>query len=461
MPIADDTRNGAHRRGPDIGSDTMQRIALISEHASPLGVIGGVDAGGQNIYVANVAKQLAERGLDVDVYTRCDNAHLPEVVQIGPRMRVIHVPAGPPAAVPKERLLPYMGAFADYMIARMRREPDPVDVMHANFFMSGEAGLRVKKRIGIPLVMTFHALGRVRRLHQGAADGFPDERFAIEDTLARRCDRLIAECPQDALDLTTHYRADASRIDIVPCGFDAREFRPVPRADARARLGWPQDAFIVLQLGRLVPRKGIDNVIDALARMPHEPRRPARLYIVGGSQAAPDPSRDPELARLAARARAAGVADRVTFVGRRERDTLHLYYSAADVFVTTPWYEPFGITPVEAMACAAAVIGSDVGGIRTTVDHGVTGYLVPPRQPAALAARLVQLRAQPGLCEALGRAGYLRAHRFYTWRGVADRLVAIYRDVAHPRRGGAAAGTGRRTPVAATPGVLAHRKENA
>ncbi|OXH84904.1 glycosyl transferase family 1, partial [Burkholderia multivorans] len=132
----------------------MQRIALISEHASPLGVIGGVDAGGQNIYVANVAKQLAERGLDVDVYTRCDNAHLPEVVRIGTRMRVIHVPAGPPVDVPKEKLLPYMGAFADYMIARMRREPDPVDVMHANFFMSGEAALRVKKRLGIPLVTT-------------------------------------------------------------------------------------------------------------------------------------------------------------------------------------------------------------------------------------------------------------------------------------------------------------------
>lgn len=150
----------------------------------------------------------------------------------------------------------------------------------------------------------------------------------------------------------------------------------------------------------------------------------------------------------------------MTFVGRRDRDALHLYYSAADVFVTTPWYEPFGITPVEAMACATAVIGSDVGGIRTTVDDGTTGYLVPPRDPAALAARLVQLRAQPDLCAALGRAGYLRAHRFYTWQGVADRLVDIYRDVAHAQRAGTSAGTGRRTPVATTRGVLAHRKEN-
>ncbi|MCA8430682.1 glycosyltransferase family 4 protein [Burkholderia seminalis] len=438
----------------------MQRIALISEHASPLGVIGGVDAGGQNIYVANVAKQLAERGLDVDVYTRCDNPHLPDVVPIGTRMRVIHVRAGPPSDVPKEKLLPYMVAFADAMIARMRREPHPVDVMHANFFMSGDVALRVKRQLGIPFVTTFHALGRVRRLHQGAADGFPDARFAIEDTLARRSDRLIAECPQDALDLITHYRADKTRIEIVPCGFDLQEFRPVPRVDARARLGWRQDAFVVLQLGRLVPRKGIDTVIDALARMPRDPRRPTHLYVVGGSQATPDPARDPELARLAAFAHELGIANRVTFVGRRERDALHLYYSAADVFVTTPWYEPFGITPVEAMACATPVIGSDVGGIRTTVDDGTTGYLVPPRDPAALAARLVQLRAQPDLCEALGRAAYLRAHRHYTWQGVADRLVDIYRDVAHPQRAGTSAGTGRRTPLAATPGLLAHRKEN-
>lgn len=155
-----------------------------------------------------------------------------------------------------------------------------------------------------------------------------------------------------------------------------------------------------------------------------------------------------------------GIADRVTFVGRRDRDALHLYYSAADVFVTTPWYEPFGITPVEAMACATPVIGSDVGGIRTTVEDGKTGYLVPPRDPAALAERLVQLRAQPDRCAALGRAGYERAHRFYTWRGVVDRLVDVYRDVARERAGTTAA-TSRRTPVATTPAVLATRKENA
>ncbi len=212
----------------------MQKIALISEHASPLGVIGGVDAGGQNIYVANVAKQLARLGVDVDVFTRCDNPHLPDVAHIGAGIRVIHVPAGPPSNVPKEALLPYMKAFSAFLIDWFRREPTPYDAMHANFFMSGDAALRVKARLGVPLVMTFHALGRVRRRHQGAADGFPDARFPIEDALAKRADRVIAECPQDAADLRALYRADPGRIEIVPCGFDEEEFRPVLRR-ARAR----------------------------------------------------------------------------------------------------------------------------------------------------------------------------------------------------------------------------------
>ncbi len=447
-------------RDPENAS--MRKIALISEHASPLGVIGGVDAGGQNIYVAHVAQQLAARGLEVDVYTRRDNPHLPDEVRIGGtaggQVRVIHVPAGPAAEVPKEGLLPYMDAFADFMIARMRRDPNPVDVMHANFFMSGAAALRVRKRLGIPLVVTFHALGRVRRLHQGAADGFPDRRFAIEDELVARADRIVAECEQDLQDLRTLYRADPRRVAVVPCGFDDAEFHPVPRAEARRRLDWDPDEFAILQLGRLVPRKGIDNVIDALAHLPMQGGRPARLFVVGGGHYAPDPAREPELARLMARAAEAGVASRVSFVGRRDRHELRWFYGAADVFVTTPWYEPFGITPVEAMACATPVLGAAVGGIRTTVEDGRTGYLVPPRDPAALAERLQALRADPALCERLGRAGRARAVEHFTWRRVAAQLAEVYRAaVPNPRRARAgSAATHRGGAVYAKP-----RKEEA
>lgn len=361
------------------------KIAMISEHASPLAVAGGVDAGGQNIYVAHVARQLARMGHCVDVFTRSEAANAPEVVAVEPGVRVVHVPAGPACTLPKEALLPYMGEFAAFLLrfceAARRGRDGCYEILHANFFMSGLAAMVVRRALQVPMVTTFHALGRVRRLHQGDSDGFPDERFGIEEALVRNCERVIAECVQDRDDLVHLYDGDPARIAIVPCGFDAAEFRPVDLVHARRCLGWDADAFTVLQLGRLVPRKGIDNVIRAIGVLRERHGREATLHIVGGSTEQPDEQATPEIARLRAVAREAGVEDRVIFDGRRDRDVLHLYYAAADVFVTTPWYEPFGITPVEAMACARPVIGANVGGIRSTVIDGVTGFLVPRAIP--------------------------------------------------------------------------------
>jgi D-inositol-3-phosphate glycosyltransferase len=405
------------------------KIALISEHASPLAVAGGVDSGGQNIYVANVAHQLVEAGHQVDVFTRRDRALLPRMSDMD-GVRVIHVPAGPPRQLPKEKLLPFMDEFAAFLIEFFRRESNPYHVIHANFFMSGLAALKVKAALGVPLVTTFHALGRVRRIHQGANDGFPDERFTIEDELVARSDVVVAECPQDEADLVKHYQADRSRIRIVPCGFDADELRPIERAAAREALGWHKDEFTVLQLGRLVQRKGIDNVVRGMGLLKQAFRTSGRLYIVGGNSDAPNELATPEIARLRDIARECGVAGQTTFVGRRGRAQLRYFYSAADVFVTTPWYEPFGITPVEAMACGTPVIGADVGGIRYSVADRVTGFLVPPRDPAALAARLDQLRRDPALARRMGEAGLARAQAEFTWQGVGNSLARIYAHAA-------------------------------
>jgi glycosyltransferase involved in cell wall biosynthesis len=405
------------------------KIALVSEHASPLAVAGGVDSGGQNIYVANVARELVAMGHQVDVFTRRDRALLPLVSEMG-GARVIHVPAGPPKQLPKEQLLPFMDEFAAFLIDFFRSERDPYQVVHANFFMSGLAALKVKTVLGIPLVTTFHALGRVRRIHQGANDGFPDERFAIEDELVARSDIVVAECPQDEADLIEHYHADPARIQIVPCGFDADEFQPIDRAVAREALGWQKDEFTVLQLGRLVPRKGIDTVVRGVGFLKQAFQTSARLYVVGGNSDAPNELATPEIARLRDIALECGVAEQTTFVGRRGRAQLRYFYSAADVFVTTPWYEPFGITPVEAMACGTPVIGADVGGIRYSVADGLTGFLVPPRDPGALAARLDQLRRDPSLARRLGEAGLARARAAFTWNGVGAALAQIYARVA-------------------------------
>uniref|UniRef100_A0A173GZV6 Glycosyl transferase family 1 n=1 Tax=Pandoraea faecigallinarum TaxID=656179 RepID=A0A173GZV6_9BURK len=409
---------------------------MISEHASPLAAIGGVDAGGQNIYVANVARQLVSRGYRVDIFTRRDAPSLPDVVPVGRNIRVVHVPAGPPREIPKEQLLPHMHEFAEFMVRYCAQATPGYDILHANFFMSGQVGMRVRQVLDIPLVVTFHALGQVRRQCQGASDTFPDERIQIERALARTADAIIAECPQDEADLVSLYDADPHRIEIVPCGFDAHEFHPVTRANARAALGWDDDEFAILQLGRLVPRKGIDNVIHALRILLDDAacERNVRLHVVGGPDYNVDFSHCEELARLARLAGDLGVADHVDFVGRRDRDALRDFYSAADVFVTTPWYEPFGITPVEAMACATPVIGSDVGGIRTTVVDGETGFLVPAKHPEALAERLAQLRDDRCLAHRLGLAGARRANRHFTWSGVADQLCAVYSRLASAQR---------------------------
>ena len=416
------------------------KIALISDHASPLALLGGSDSGGQNVYVAHLARQLGRAGHLVDVFTRSDDPRLPPVCAFDRNVRVVHVPAGPRAPIAKERLLPHMYEFARRTVTFCKGPTHCYHVVHANFFMSGLAALRLKRELELPFVMTFHALGEVRRLHQKEADQFPPERIGIERLLVKSADRIIAECPQDLEDLVSLYGASADAIDVVPCGIDRGEIRP-GGAGARGRigLGLAPDEFVVLQLGRLVPRKGIDNVIRGIACLKRDHGIRARLLIVGGEADDPDPVKTPEIGRLSAIAEQEGLRDQVIFAGRRARELLGDYYSAADVFVTTPWYEPFGITPLEAMGCGTPVIGAAVGGIKHTVVDGVTGYLIPPRDPAALAERLARFHRNPELARALGRAGIRHVASRYTWRKVARDMERTYAMVLERTRPAVAA----------------------
>jgi D-inositol-3-phosphate glycosyltransferase len=403
-----------------------KRIAIVSEHASPLAVLGGVDGGGQNLYVGQLALHLGRIGYEVDVFTRREAPAMPEIVEWAPSVRVVHVPAGPPESLPKEDLLPFMGAFTDLMQAFIEERRGSYDIVHANFFMSGLVAADLKRRIGIPFVVTFHALGKVRRLHQGDADRFPDERFEIERRIVHEADHVIAECPQDEEDLIRLYNADPVRVSVIPAGFDPAELSPVGREQARAALGLPVDERIVLHVGRMVPRKGVDNLIRGFARLTRTMDAPLRLIVVGGDSQRPDPEREPELRRLMSIAADEHVSGFVTFTGRVQRDRLRYYYCAADVFVTTPWYEPFGITPLEAMGCGTPVIGSNVGGIKFSVRDGETGYLVPPRDPDALADKLHQLLRDSRVLTVFRSQAVRRVHAMFTWRHVVSQVAALY-----------------------------------
>jgi glycosyltransferase involved in cell wall biosynthesis len=399
------------------------RIAMLSEHASPLAALGGADAGGQNVHVADLAGALADRGHDVVVYTRRDSAQLADRVQMRPGVTVEHLTAGPATPLAKDVLLPYVPELADELAARLA--DDPPDVVHAHFWMSGLAAVTAAPA-GTPVVQTFHALGCVKRRHQGSADTSPPTRLEDERTITGAATRIIASCADEAAELVA-MGARRDHIDIVPSGVDLTRFTPDGPAAPRTR------RRRLLTLGRLVPRKGVDDAIHALRDLPD-----TELVVAGGP--ARDHLRDDaEGRRLLDLAAHASVDDRVHFIGGVTRDEVPALMRSADAVVCLPWYEPFGIVPVEAMACGVPVIGTAVGGLLDTVVDGGTGFLVPPREPAAAAAAIGRVLADPALHRRLSERCVTRARR-YGWAQIARRTERTYERAAFAARAGSVPG---------------------
>ncbi|QBD78332.1 glycosyltransferase family 1 protein [Ktedonosporobacter rubrisoli] len=412
------------------------RIAFLSEHASPAALRGGEDAGGQNVYVDEVSRNLARLGYSVDVFTRRDNAEMPEIIDWAPGVRVVNLTAGPESPLLKDDLWPYMPAFREAFLSFALRDEVSYELIHGNFWMSGWVAAELKQRLDVPVVQIFHAMGKTKRLHQGKNDHSPRARIAVETRVIRDVDRLIAQCPNELSELVDDYGADPAKIAVLPSAVNIEIFRPVPQAEARAFLKINPDEFVIVYVGRMLPRKDIRNVVRATAlllqRCPEKEK--VRLLIVGGETPEPDPVRTPEIGELQRLASEMGIAERVQFVGKRQQDTLRYFYSAGDVVVTTPWYEPFGLTPLEGMACGRPVVGSAVGGITFTIKDGETGFLVPPRDPQALSERLYQLLCEPALRVSLGKAARERVEHEFTWRMVAARTAALYESLAMVQR---------------------------
>lgn len=404
------------------------RIAFISEHASPLAMPGSIDAGGQNVYVRELAIELSKLGFEIDIYTRNDNASLPEVVDLYPGTRVIHVTAGPRKYIPKEQLMNLMDEFSSNMMKFISRHSLGYQLVHANFWMSGMVAMTIKKFMKIPFVITFHALGIVRAMHQKEADKFPKRRIFIEKKIVNNADRIIAECPQDEEDLKVHYLATDGSLEIVPCGFNPSEFNTVSKSHAREKLGLDMSENIILSLGRIVPRKGIDNIIQSLKYLKNTTAN-IKLLIVGGDSDPLNDSTKEEVNRLKRIAADEHVLENIQFVGPKQPHELKYFYSAADVFISTPWYEPFGITPLESMACGTPVIGSNVGGIKYTVLDGETGFLVPPKEPSILAEKTNMLLENKLLLQRMGKAAIARVNNTFTWEKVALKLKNTYLEL--------------------------------
>jgi glycosyltransferase involved in cell wall biosynthesis len=394
------------------------RIAMVSEHASPLAALGGVDAGGQNVHVAALAAALARRGDAVVVHTRRDDPSLPRQVPLRWGVTVDHIDAGPPTEVPKDALLAHMPAFAAEL--RERWAAERPDVVHAHFWMSGLAALAAARDLGIPVVQTFHALGTVKRRHQGSRDTSPPERIALERRIAGEADSIVATCSDEVFELA-RMGAERHSVSVVPCGVDLERFRPDGPAE-------PCDGGVprIVAASRLVERKGIADLVRALALVPG-----AELHVAGGPDAAALGA-DPEAQRLRALAAALGVEDRLVLRGRVSREAMPALLRSADVVACAPWYEPFGIVPLEAMACGIPVVATAVGGQIDSVVDDVTGLHVPARDPRALGAALAALLGDPARRAAQGRAGRRRACRRFGWDRIAVATRAAYVPLAAP-----------------------------
>jgi D-inositol-3-phosphate glycosyltransferase len=414
---------------------TPRRVAMLSMHTSPLAALGGRETGGMNVYVREVATRLGADGVLVDVFTRTDAPDHPEVVDVAPGVRLVHVDAGPRERIEKEEMPSLTSVFADGIDAFAIREGVTYDVIHSHYWLSVQAGDVLAERWETPHVGMFHTLGDVK-LRARASEHEPAVRLESERRLVHRLDRIVAATEHERQLLRQAFRVPPARVSVIPLGVDLAQFTPGDRDEARRAVGLPLDERVILAVGRLEPLKGLDILVQSLASMSHRGR--VGLYIIGGDERA-----RAEVDRLEAIAARHGVAERLHFLGARPHETLADYYRAADVVAMPSFYESFGLVAVEAMACGVPVVASRVGGLASTVMDGRTGYLVPWRCPEPFAEKFDLLFANEELRRALGASARLRMEQSYSWDGVASAVAALYDEVlaahAEPREVSASA----------------------
>jgi D-inositol-3-phosphate glycosyltransferase len=372
-----------------------------------------------NVYVRELVGALAQAGVPCDVFTRTWSDSLAPVVAVEPGVRVVHIDAGPRGEVPKEELPGLVPEFTQGVLQHIRATGD-VDVLHANYWLSGVAGHEAKHELGLPLVSTFHTLARVK-VDADVAESA--ERVRAESAVIGCSDVILANCEEESRDLQEHYAARPERIEIVPPGVDHAFFSPGDRAGARHGIGWTSPGPMLLFVGRIQPLKGLDVAVGALAELDDER---ATLAVVGGPSGADGPD---ELARVLQLATDLGVRERVRFFPPQPHHLLSSWYRAADVVLVPSRSESFGLVALEAAACGRPVVASDVGGLRTIVEDGRTGFLVDGRDPAVYAARVASLLESSDLATEIGNAAAAHAARF-TWSTAAARLRRVYADVA-------------------------------
>jgi len=402
-----------------------RRIATISVHTSPLEQPGTGDAGGLNVYVVEVARRLAERGVEVDIFTRAVSRDVPPVAELAPGVQVRHLTAGPFEDLDKADLPGQLCHFTfEVLRAEAAYAPGRYDVVHGHYWLSGQVGAVAKERWGVPLVQSMHTLGRVKNAALAAGDAAePDVRIRGEAEVVAAADRLVANTDDEARELIRLYDADPARVRTVNPGVDLSVFRPGSRQQARRRLGLPADAVVLMFAGRVQPLKAPDVVLRAAALLTRDPGLARRLCVafVGGPSGTgrADPYRLTELSA------ALGISPVVRLEPPCPQHELADWYRAATVVMVPSYSESFGLVAVEAQACGTPVVAASVGGLRTAVRDGVSGILVDGHDPASYALAVRGLLTDPAALARLSAGAREHASRF-GWGATVDALLRVY-----------------------------------
>jgi D-inositol-3-phosphate glycosyltransferase len=409
------------------------RIAVLSTHTCPLAPLGGWETGGMNVYVRELGRALAARGVLVDIFTRRQTTDVADVVEYAPGARVVHLDAGPQRHVDKYDVLDYLPDFACGVQRWRALTGLSYDLIHSHYWLSGRLALLFGDRWNVPVVSMFHTLAQLKnRVAETAAEREQAVRFEIERRTMAGSDRVVAATDIDRTQIVRHY-GQLAPIEVIPGGVDLELFRPRPRQAARHALGLSPHEKVLLFVGRIQRLKGLEVLLRASAQLRD---LAPRVVVVGGQPATSHEAR--EITRLHNVSNRLGIQERVTFTGAVPHEQLATYYAAADVTVMPSSYESFGLVAVESLACATPVVATRVGGLTAIVKDGETGLLVPWRDPALFAERLRTLLGDDALRARMARQARASVQRF-AWDRIADEHVALYGDVLAERGAGLAA----------------------
>lgn len=410
-----------------------KKLLCIADHSDPLARPGGIQSGGQNVYINQLSRALARRGWKIDVFTHWDEAARPQQEYLAEGCRVVRIAAGRRGFIPKDRLPRYLPGFLREMTSYLRGKQRRYSIIHSHYWMSGWLGKNIKWHFKVPLVHTFHSLGVVKARYLSRLKPVMVQRLAQERTIVDAADRVVATTPQERQEILRHYRGRAGRIAVVPCGIDPQVFYPRCREQCRSKLGILPGKKVILFVGRFDRNKGLAVLLDAVAAMVagDEGWREKLVLLIAGGDPLDVPAEQvsEEKKKLLEQVQRLGLVENIFFLGPIPQEQLPWYYSAADITAVPSYYESFGMVALEAQACGSPVVASRVGGLKYVVRHGETGLTVKPGRPAELAEALVWLLNHPDQCRLFGKQAAARARRHFTWDRAAAEMEKVYLQV--------------------------------